>query len=173
MRKESLNKLSISGRYGASQSLCSGWLSRLSDAGFASLRDRPLPSATIHAIVLPESGYSPLTTCAALEPVGSWSSCPQSERLLWHAGPPPRMAGSGEIEWQLPTLHWVLRGFGVCRVSALGLNRSRGKPLRCGVGVCGRASPWLCCEPRQSASFTTGASPWSHQVKPSRRYVNA
>lgn len=56
---------------------------------------------------------------------------------------------------------------------ARGRNRSRSKPHRCGVGVCGRGSPWLCCEPRQSASFTTGASPWGHQVKPSRHHVNA
>src|ERR1035437_1348448 len=54
-----------------------------------------------------------------------------------------------------------------------GLNRSRGKAHPSGVGVCYRASSWLCCEARQLASFTTGAQPWSHQVKPSRRCVNA
>jgi hypothetical protein len=36
------------------------------------------------------------------------------------------------------------------QVGAHGLNRSRGNPHRCGVGVCGRASPWLCWEPRHA-----------------------
>jgi len=56
--------------------------------------------------------------------------------------------------------------------TAEGLNRSRGT-LRRSVSGMHKVNSWLCFEPRQSASFTTGAQPWNQRIKPSHRCVNA
>ena len=63
------------------------------------------------------------------------------------------------LVWRRKTTGRPVSGYSQWSGYAPRTNRSRGKPPRCGIGIWYTESPWLCCEARQSASFTTGAPP--------------